>query len=262
MSGKTQQVNELAALAHNGSSEAVAELWAVVERLIKWWANRAMNSNKYRRRSFVDYDDLYQCGYIAMMEAIETYDINAGNFAAWLLYYYKMQIAEYSTGRSERQKKDPLHNASSLHAPSVRGDEDSAALIDTIADSSDDYEEAERRVYNQQLRKELDRQLETLKPQCADVIRRRYYNGETQQHIGEAIGVNTSRAGAVEREGLQLLSRRRELRRFIEDSTPYYMHIGRRNFNTTRTSAVERITLLRERLYLQAAGKSWGEREL
>lgn len=61
-------------------------------------------------------------------------------------------------------------------------------------------------------------------------------------------GVYPETVRQLEHKALRALRRRRELRQFVEQRTPYYLRVGAAEFQRTGDSAVERIVFKREKL--------------
>ena len=109
----------LVTLIQQGRSDLVPVLWFQVERFIAQQANHWTLAN----RSRVEFDDLYQAGFLAVMEAVRTFDGERGvKFVTWLGYPLHKAFQDVLGIRTERQRRDPLRNAVSLDAP-VQEDE-------------------------------------------------------------------------------------------------------------------------------------------
>lgn len=240
---RKKRINQLVQDIQNGETSKLHALWDEVERLVAYWAAKYAAKNL----SGAVFDDLYQCGYIALCQAVETHN-GADSFPHWLYYYYKKEVAILTGYNTKRQRNDPLRNAVSLEAP-VAIREESITIGDTIQDPQDAYEDIEREIYNEQLRAALERQLDTIRPECASVIREHYMQGKTFESIGAERGFSTQWARQLENKGIWLLRkpwRINELREFIELTTPYYRHIGVEQFLNTGISTTEYAVLYRE----------------
>ena len=78
---------ELAVMIQNGQTEAILPLWEQVERFVAKQANKWEQAWTTRR---VEFEDLYQSGFIAMMKAARTYDPDKDvKFLTWMDYYIK-----------------------------------------------------------------------------------------------------------------------------------------------------------------------------
>ena len=222
-----------------GDETLYAVLWEQVERFVSQQANRTART--LTDRPAADYDDLYQSGYEAMRKAAETFEpAREKSFIGWYAYYLKSAFAE----AADYRKASP--STVSLDAL-IAGAED-LTLADTIPDPTDHYEDAEQTIWQEQLRSELEQALDTLPEAEQDTVRRRFWQGETLKEISEREGVTPSRIRQREYSALCKLRRhRRRLEQFLGERVGYYRHVGVDRFQTTGTSAVEELVLMRER---------------
>lgn len=244
---------ELVIRIQAGEQHLMGELWEQVAGLVKWKAHRIMTIlDSTGINSGVEFDDLYQSGYLALVAAVKTYSGGEGAFSTWLMYYLQTAFAETAGYRTEKQKAAPLRHCLSLDAP--LGDD---ADGDTVADLQPDvgsmipFESVEQRLYLASLRKALDMELSELPPRLEAVIRRRYFNTETFEQIGEVLGVSTELVRKLEEKALRTLREPPHcdnLETFVESRTPYFLHVGPSEFQRSRESSVEKIFFLRERL--------------
>lgn len=191
-----------------------------------------------------------------MVEAVNTYTPEQGkSFIGWFAFYLKSAFAEAAGYRTRKGKHDPLRRAVSLYE-AVGGEDDDVTIEDYISDpaASEAFENAEERIYTEQLHKALEGILETIPESEANVIRQEYFDGRTVAEIAAERGVSKNNIYSLCSNGLRHIRRNtrlrkgEEFRRFLEDSTPYYISIGVDKFNNTHTSAVEFAVLERERL--------------
>ena len=246
---------ELVALIQAGERDRLPELWDQVERFVAKQANKLLMALELSGvQSGLEFEDLYNSGYIALVSAADSYNQEQeALFITWLGYRLKTAFAEAGGYRSKRQARDPIRWASSMDAPVKAGadDGDKDALGDFITDPGavQAFQDAEDRIYQEQLHAVLERALETLDADEEAVIRARYYEGRTLQEIGP-------RARTLGERALIHLRRpqiRRELEQFVEARTPYYLRVGVQAFHNTNESAVERIVFKRE----QMRGRLW-----
>lgn len=159
---------ELVQAFQSGEKAMLAELWEQNTGLIKWWANRYVSRTTVSGKdtNAVElFDDLFQCGYLALASAAETFDTAAGgSFANWYGYYFRREVyslmgwrnrTDPETGKPVTVALDALAHAGSLDAP-LGDDPDGATLQDTIADPEDAYTHSDRQMYLDQLRTALD----------------------------------------------------------------------------------------------------------
>ncbi|WP_298030049.1 sigma factor [uncultured Dysosmobacter sp.] len=118
--------NEIAAGVQAGQADYL-QLWEAVRGFVY---DRAYRWARYD----VTIDDLQQCAFLALVEAVGSWDRDRGTFLT--LYGLKLQAAftEAAGLRTERDKRDPLRTAVSLDAPLTDDEGDSLTLSDVIPD--------------------------------------------------------------------------------------------------------------------------------
>lgn len=237
---------ELTERIQAGENDLIPILWEQVERFVSQQAGiRARHLNGF---GGVTDEDLYQAGFIALLDSVQSYDASKeGSFIGWLAFHLKSAFAEAAGYRTERQRRDPVNLAKSLDEPTT--EDKKSTLADIIPDPTDACEATEERIYQQQLRDKMNAALAMIPEECAETIRRRFYKGMTLKQIGEQDGVSPNMVRQREMMGLRKLRHpriTRELEQFIEDSTPYFMRVGVTRFQNTHSSATEEIVMLRE----------------
>ena len=65
---------ELAEKIHEGDESMIPQLWAQVERLVRWKANRTLHA--LGGAGGVEFGDLYNSGYLAFVDAVKTYTLD------------------------------------------------------------------------------------------------------------------------------------------------------------------------------------------
>ena len=238
---------ELVALIQAGERDKLPELWEQVERFVASRANRLLIAMGDQAASYaLEFDDLYNSGYIALVAATDSYGPEAGAlFITWFAMHLKTAFAEAGGWRTRRQKQDPLNNSTSMDKP-IGEEDDGGTLGDFIPDPSavQAFQDVEERLYLEQLHAALERAMGTLEADEEAFIRARYYQGRTLEEIGP-------QARTLESHALVKLRRsrvRRELEQFVEQRTPYYLRVGVQTFQNTGESAVERIFFKREQM--------------
>lgn len=240
---------ELAALIQAGERDRLPELWNQVERFVARQANRLLVALDSMGLSHgLEFDDLYNSGYIALVASTDSFDPDAGcSFIGRFALALKTAFAEAGGYRSHKQARDPLRRAGSLDAPvKASNSEEGSLLGDFIPDPAavQAFQDVEERLYQEQLHAALERALETLEADEEAFIRARYYQNRTLEEIGP-------KARTLESHALVKLRRsqvRRELEQFVEQRTPYYLRVGVQTFQNTGESAVERIFFKREQM--------------
>ncbi len=239
---------DLVILIQQGERDRLSQLWEQVERFVAQRANRRTRNTS----GAVDFDDLYQAGYLALVAAVDSFAPDKGmNFISWLALHLKTAFNDASNRLSDRQKRDPMHRAGSLDVPV--GEEGDATLGDLQADpdSSLAFEEAEDRVWQEQLHTALEKALQALPEDQADTLRRRFYEEKTFVEIAATEGVYPETVRQWVANGLRALRRpriSRELWQYMEERTPYYRGVGLSSFQHTGSGQPERLAIMRERL--------------
>ena len=123
--------NEIAAAVREGHAD-VLELWEAVrrfahDRAFRW--RRALEG-----RGGCTLDDLMQCAFLALLEALEGWDPSAGAFLTWYGYHLQGAFTEATGQRTKRERKDPLQWAVSLDTPLVDSEGDALLLEDVVED--------------------------------------------------------------------------------------------------------------------------------
>lgn len=249
--------DELALQIQQGRKDLIIDLWEEVKRYIFMHANRFYNIISAGRTppGGVTVEDLKQCGFLAMIEAAAAYDSTRGAFTTFLTYYLKKHFNQ-AIGRTEKQRREPLNNCTSLDVPIDEDGENT--LLDFIPDSRDEFAVVEEKIYQEQLHNALETALNTLPKAEADTIRAEFFDGKKQSEIAAKMGVSQERARQLRNGGLRHIrtsSARVKLERFIDSETNFYKYVSVYQFNRTSTSAVEYLTFIRERQRNSARGQ-------
>lgn len=237
---------ELATAIQAGESNLLPELWEQVERFISQQAGkRASALNGY---GGVTEEDLYQCGYFALLAAVKTFTPEKGKFIGWLAFALKSAFAEAAGHRGK--KYNPLDVAISLDVPLDNEDGGSAVLSDLQVDDSaqQDFEDAEHKIWLEQLHRAMEDALSQLPEDSEGIIKARYYEKCTLADVASSAGVSIEAIRGRIRKALFQLRKNKCLRRFVEYHTSYYLHVGVTSFKSTNISSTERIVLEREQL--------------
>ncbi len=247
---------EIVALIQAGRSDLFLELWQRVKRYVR---KRALFRLNYRGFDGcpgcggVELDDLMQAGFIAMTGAVKTFSPGESSFISWLTYYLKIAFNE-GQGIST-SKRDPLDMCISLDRP--ESDESDDTIIESIP-GAEVWEDTDRKIYLDELHAALEKALSEIPEKQAEILRRIVYQNQTLREAGEAIGVTTSRAGVIKKDGIRSLKNNRGLRQFLREELNYYYHVGPKTFNSTHTSSTEYLALWRmvlERRYARMVSR-------
>ena len=125
--------NEALALAIQGGQNLYAELWEQMKRLIYQLVCIAYNKRAAQcSRAGVELEDLLQCGFLALYDAVKAYDPQTGYKLLSFIQYPLKNHINALLGR--RGKADPLNGSASLDEL-MPGAED-LTLADSVEDDN------------------------------------------------------------------------------------------------------------------------------
>lgn len=240
---------ELVAEIQTGATERMGELWDQVVGLVKWKAIRTMRGLEERSGSYgVDFDDLVQSGYPALVKAVETYTPGIGAFFTWFMFYLRNAFRRATGYRTQRERNEPLNTALSLDTP-LSDDADSGSFLDVIADPTGQRwrESLEETVWRKQLQEAVETVMEKIPEGCREVLRLRYWEGLTLEEVGNLRGVTKERARQMENKAIRQLRQPRNachLRPFYDFD--FYCHTSLNAFNQSGMSIQERYLIIDE----------------
>ena len=181
--------NEEWAIEIQAGREDYTALWEQVHRFIRQQAHRYFTLHAGTcTHAGVELDDLLQCGFMALQDAVRAYRPESGySLLSYIKYPLLKHFREACGIRTTR--RDPLNNCASLDKPV--GDEGEATLGDLQPSQSaaQDMEAVLERKYMTELHEAIETALDTLDTVQRDTIRRRYWNRETLQAVAKDIGV-------------------------------------------------------------------------
>ncbi len=224
----------LAARAKAGDKEAAAQLWQQNRGLLGTWGRRLYAA--YRERataSGVTLEDVDQIGFPAVAAAACGYDMAQGTqFTTYLAYYFRREFFALVGLRTERQKQAPLCRACSLDAPIDAEDAEGTTRAELVPDAgaAAQMENAEDKIWTEQLHAALDECMERIDPRQAFVLRSRYYEGKTQAGTAAALNVAPQYIRALERNAFRAMRRPINMKRLesfrAEIVSRAYCHTG------------------------------------
>lgn len=239
---------ELVLEIQSGAADRMEELWEQVEYLVKWKANQTMNALESCPGRGVEFDDLCQTGYIAMVAAVESYDISACAFSTWLVFHLKSAFAEVTGYRTKKGRFEPLNNALSLDKP-LNDESDSALFGDLLPDmgAAAAMEAVEECVFQKQLHEALEAALKEIPERFGNVLRMRYFQNMTLVAVGKTQGICAERVRKMEGSALKRMRKMNivnQLRPFVDFD--FYCGTGLGAFRNTGMSVQERYLLTKE----------------
>lgn len=210
---------ELATLIQNGDDGYLPTLWEQVRKLIR------MKAEQYHRylvlsgggNYAVDVDDLTQCGYYAVLDAVKYYSPSAGyKFTTYLDKTLKKAFREAMGIRTSKQ--DPCMGAASLDN-SCRED-DETPLIDLIDSHDSSLIQVEESVYNQELRRELTAALQKLPEAEREVLTLRFFFEISYREQAENKMVTVQNIAQQGEAGLERIRRNPKQMRALSEFMP------------------------------------------
>lgn len=190
----------LAVAARKGSKAALERLWAInqglVQRIVK----------QYPATKSVDTDDLIQCAWFGLLEAVQQFDPKRGAFTTVLVWRVR-QACIVALGR--RQKR--IDATVSLDTP-LTDDADATTLGEMIEDVT--LRPAFELVEEKGIRCALLETIGQLTQEEQAVIRARYYAGLTIQRTADALSMPVTKVRLREESALKKLRRNKLLCRW------------------------------------------------
>ena len=222
----------LAALAAAGNTFALGQLWEVNKgfvrrQLWKWYEkNKPVADN-----AGLTFEDLTQEAYFAVDFAATHYNAEQGSFTTYLNYALLKQIRTATCGEHARvvttedgrrvvASANPLNECDSLDVRFDESDEGSSTKGETIEDpaATQAFQQAEDGVYTEELHTALETAMtQHLTEREADVLRRRYYAGQTLQAIGKELGVRGERVRIIEGKAIRKMKGLSSIQRWHDD---------------------------------------------
>lgn len=230
---------ELAAAVQAGERDRLLELWEGVRRFAFQQAHRWYAA--YQGGRGVALDDLEQTAFLALLDALEGYNAEAGAFIGWYAMRLKAAYSDAYGVRTRRDREDPLQNCASLDAP-VGGDAEDLTLGDTIGEPDAALEGIDSEIWRDQLHAALVEAMCALPRNEQAVIHGKYFHGRALRDLGPD-AVNAEKRAMNRLRRPETL---RSLEQFIDDRTPFYAPAGIGVFQRTGSSVVELAVFQRE----------------
>lgn len=249
---------ELATAIKDGNSAWYADLWEQVKRFVFKKASLFYLFKKdVCTRHGITLEDLNQCGYFALVDAVKAWTPESGfKVTSYLNLQLKRHFNAALSGGRVRNATDCLNCCESLDKP-MGDDLEGLSLEDAIPDpaAEQDMEDAENRVFFGELREEMKRCLSSIDQEQADILRMQFFEGKTQGEIAERIGKSCQRVHQIRSKGLRELRKPQYSRQLL----PYAEYLDLLAWRSTGFSAFQNgglssVEKAVERLSL-AAGK-------
>lgn len=254
---------ELVAAIKAGATERMGELWEQVEGLVKRKAKHIMTALDLRGNACgVEFEDLYQSGYIAMVEAVHYYNLESGiAFSTCLINRLKTVFAEATGYRTQKGLHEPLNNYLSLDTP-MTDDADSGVLMDVVADPAglQWQESLEESMWRKQLQEAVGTALSTIPEQYREILHLRYWEDMTLEEVGNLRGISRKRVWQIENKVLRQLRQPQTASRLYPFyDFDFYSGTGSTAFRHSGMSIQERYLIAEEYHKEQAARRHRAE---
>jgi len=244
-----------------GDESLFPTLWDRIEKLCVWYCRRLYN--QLPRSFLLEYDDLFDCGFIALHDAVEHYDLErASRFSTFYLFYLTGAIfRENGLDKGGHNADGTRRFDPSVDTGTVRidaGTDESGEMPGTLADvlSSDSVDSvnmdsiaaAENAIYYEQLHEALEVIIAMLPPDERHMIRQRYYARKARKSIARELCISPCAAANLENHALVTLRRMGrsvQLEQYLDSQTNFYAGHSLRRFKETQERSVERIVVKR-----------------
>ena len=211
------EASKIAAAVQAGQADRL-ELWEAVrrfayDRAYRWC--RAMEGC-----GGMVLEDYIQVAFLALLEALESWDPAAGAFLTWYGLKLKGAFTEAAGMRTQRDKRDPIHHALSLDAPLTDNESgEDLTLADVIEDpyAAAEVEAVAELDYQRRRTQALATALDGLTEDQRRAVVLRHCHGLTLDQTAARMGTTRATARAAEQKGLRLLRhpKNRELRQYV-----------------------------------------------
>lgn len=173
-----------------GQRERLPELWDTVRNFAARQAHRRLTAYRAGNTDCaVDVDDLMQEGFLAMVEAAETFQAGGRmSFLGWWDFRLKTAFNEALGVRWKRTLHAPEHQCVRLSQPLTAGEGDT--LEDCLPAVADDFQAVDREIWRAQLHTAMQSALEVLPQAQRELLHQRYYQGRTRAQIAQSEGVS------------------------------------------------------------------------
>lgn len=172
---------ELAARIKAGEKSLLPILWGQCRRTV------TILAAKYRgvmeKNAFVDMEDFIQCGYFAMLAAVEAYDPKKGyKFNSYINFKYKKQVYEMFGNVREGDRRIFPVAATSLNV-TLENDGHETELLDMLEDEN--AESIEENYEKKEMKRIIREAVNRLPELECYVIRQIYFKGRTKTDIAK-----------------------------------------------------------------------------
>ena len=196
---------ELAQLIKQGNKRYYATLWEQTSRLIHKLIYK--HASKRKLPNDIDFDDIFQCGYFAMVNAVNAYSPEKDLKFNTYLDFQVMNAIQLTIDRGQRKGMNtPRLQEYSYNRTVSNSEGEEVEIIDLMPDKQSPkiYEGAE------------------LPEKLREIITGYYFNGENLPTLAEKLGVSVETVRQRKRQALRILERNRALKQLYNDYDRHY----------------------------------------
>lgn len=194
----------------------------------------------------VSVEDLFQAGFIGLVEAAQTFDKESGKPWSFHAKWYVKRAIYNTLGIRNGEFIRAEHGAVSLDRNLQGDNEESATLGDMLVDDS--LPDSDEALLLDELRRSVHDALDRLiDPRQRQITEMYMIQGRSLTDVAAEIGISTTRILQLYGRALSNLSRDIRLRSLadIDERTRWYAHKGVRRFISDQSSVVEDAVLWR-----------------
>lgn len=194
---------ELVHEIQNGNLNLMEQLWENVYRLVYKFAVRY--HGLLDGHGGLTIDDLVQTGYVALAEAVETYNPDAAAFSTWLCTYLRKNFRIAAGLHGKAKTLDPINTKVSLNA--AIDDDGETELMEVVEDPAAAMAmgNAEDRIWLEQLREVIGSLMAEMPEKQAAALYHRYWLNQSYTDAGEDLGIAGWNVHMAEQRGLRFL---------------------------------------------------------
>lgn len=239
---------DLAILIQQGQTELYNELW---EQNVKLFTKKAYclyrSHGESCARSGVELDDILQCCFLSLVEAVRAFNKESGyKLTTYINYPLTKHFRELLGIRTT--KRDPLNLCKSLDEPI--SEEEEINLSDLIPDSNaiKELEAVEDSAFNEELHNALEMAMQNFEEEQRDIIRRKYYKSQSVEKIAEETNLTLKEVVSLEHKAMKDFRKpqnRKHIDRYASELLDVFAYrgTGLSVFEYTGCSSVERAVI-------------------
>lgn len=212
---------ELVQLIKQGNKCYYAPLWEQTSRLIHKLIYK--HASKRRLPNDIELDDILQCGYFAMVNAVSAYNPEKDLKFNTYLEFQVMNAIQLTIDRGQRKGMNtPRLQEYSYNRTVSNSEGEEVEIIDLMPDKQSPkiYEGAELTDLQERVWQAVAKLTEKLR----EIITGYYFNGENLPTLAEKLGVSVETVRQRKRQGLRLLQQNKALKQLYNEYDRHYHH--------------------------------------